>query len=148
MPTAAIGADVMTGFPGETDAEFESTRRLIADLPFTYLHVFTYSARPGTAAAALPAQVPIPIARDRNQILRGLAAEKKSAFLRSLVGKTLDAITLGATHRSREGDFTEALTDNYQKLYLPGNHQANRWVTARIRASQDELLFGDLQPAN
>ena len=51
MPTAAIGADVMTGFPGETEAEFEETRRLIEELPFTYLHVFTYSARPGTPAA-------------------------------------------------------------------------------------------------
>src|SRR6266567_613622 len=51
MPTAAIGGDVMTGFPGETEAEFEETRRMIEDLPFTYLHVFTYSARPGTPAA-------------------------------------------------------------------------------------------------
>ena len=54
MPMAAIGADVMTGFPGETEAEFESTRSFIAGLPFTYLHVFTYSARPRTTAAAAP----------------------------------------------------------------------------------------------
>ena len=59
MPTAAIGADVMVGFPGETDAEFEATRRMIEDLPFTYLHVFTYSPRPGTPAAAMPNQVPV-----------------------------------------------------------------------------------------
>ena len=52
MPTAAIGADVMAGFPGESEAEFEATRRLVEDLPLTYLHVFTYSARPGTPAAA------------------------------------------------------------------------------------------------
>ncbi len=83
MPTAAIGADVMVGFPGETDAEFESTRRLIEELPFTYLHVFTYSARPGTPAAAMPNQVPIHIARERNKILRDLAAEKKQAFMRT-----------------------------------------------------------------
>jgi threonylcarbamoyladenosine tRNA methylthiotransferase MtaB len=76
MPTAAIGADVMTGFPGETDAEFEATRRLIEDLPFTYLHVFTYSARPGTPAAAMPNQVPVHVARERNRILRELAGEK------------------------------------------------------------------------
>ncbi|HET9406962.1 MAG TPA: radical SAM protein, partial [Candidatus Sulfotelmatobacter sp.] len=57
MPTAAIGADVMVGFPGETDAEFEATRRMIEDLPFTYLHVFTYSARPGTPAAVMRNQV-------------------------------------------------------------------------------------------
>ena len=54
MPTAAIGADVMVGFPGETDAEFEETRRMIEELPFTYLHVFTFSARPGTPAATMP----------------------------------------------------------------------------------------------
>ncbi len=54
MPDAAIGADVMTGFPGETDALFEESREFIESLPFTYLHVFTYSERPGTAAASLP----------------------------------------------------------------------------------------------
>src|SRR5207249_5897750 len=70
MPTAAIGADVMVGFPAETDAEFEDTRRIIEELPFTYLHVFTYSARPGTPAAALPNQTPLHVARERNRILR------------------------------------------------------------------------------
>src|SRR5260370_7539049 len=95
MPTAAIGADVMVGFPGETDAEFESTRRMIEDLPFTYLHVFTYSARPGTPAATMPNQVPVHHARERNRILRELAAVKKLAFMRSFIGKTIAAITLG-----------------------------------------------------
>src|SRR5258708_32198570 len=64
MPDAAIGADVMVGFPGETGAEFEDTRRLIDELPFTYLHVFTYSARPGTPAAAVSNHVPVHLARD------------------------------------------------------------------------------------
>ena len=86
MPTAAIGADVMVGFPGETDAEFEATRRMIEDLPFTYLHVFTYSARPGTPAATMPHQVPVHLARERNKILRELAAQKKFAFMRSFIG--------------------------------------------------------------
>src|SRR5579864_4626849 len=96
MPIAAIGADVMVGFPGETEAEFEATRRLIADLPFTYLHVFTYSARPGTPAAAMRNQVPVHVARERNRILRELAAAKKLAFMRSFVGAALQAITLSA----------------------------------------------------
>jgi threonylcarbamoyladenosine tRNA methylthiotransferase MtaB len=94
IPTAAIGADVMVGFPGESDADFESTRRLIEDLPFTYLHVFTYSPRPGTPAASMPNQIPVPIARERNRILRDLAAEKKQAFMRSFIGQTMEAITL------------------------------------------------------
>ncbi|MFZ0319118.1 MAG: MiaB/RimO family radical SAM methylthiotransferase, partial [Candidatus Sulfotelmatobacter sp.] len=137
MPTAAIGADVMAGFPGETEAEFESTRRLIEDLPFTYLHVFTYSARPGTPAAAMANQVPVNIARERNKILRDLAASKKQNFMRSFVGKRVPAITLSAVHARPEGAVTEALTDNYQKLYLKGSHQANRWITAHVDRVED-----------
>src|SRR5437667_5933867 len=89
MPAAAIGADVMVGFPAETDAEFEDTRRIIEELPFTYLHVFTYSARPGTPAAALPNQTPLHVARERNRILRDLAGEKHGLFMRSFIGKTI-----------------------------------------------------------
>jgi threonylcarbamoyladenosine tRNA methylthiotransferase MtaB len=144
MPTAAIGADVMAGFPGESDAEFEATRRLIFDLPFTYLHVFTYSTRPGTPAAAIPNQVPVQVARERSNILRDLAAEKKLAFMRSFIGKPLEAITLNVTHNNSGGEFTEALTDNYQKLYLRGRHEPNRWITAQVERIQEETFFGDI----
>jgi threonylcarbamoyladenosine tRNA methylthiotransferase MtaB len=144
MPTAAIGADVMAGFPGETHAEFDATRRLIADLPFTYLHVFTYSARPGTPAAAMPNQVPVQVARERNKILRDLAAEKKLAFAQSLVGKSLEAITLNVVHDDSDAEFTEALTGNYQKLYLKGRHAPNRWITAHIAELRDGALWGTL----
>jgi threonylcarbamoyladenosine tRNA methylthiotransferase MtaB len=132
MPTGAIGADVMVGFPGETDAEFEATRRLIEDLPFTYLHVFTYSARPGTPAAAMSHQVPVHIARARNKTLRDLAAEKKLVFMNSFIGKPLEAITLNVAHNSDGEEFSEALTDNYLKLYIRGRHQPNRWITTPI----------------
>ena len=94
MPDAAIGADVMVGFPGETDAEFEATRSMVEDLPFTYLHVFTYSPRPGTPAASMKDQVPIHVARERNRILRDLAAQKKLAFMRGFIGKSVEAISL------------------------------------------------------
>jgi threonylcarbamoyladenosine tRNA methylthiotransferase MtaB len=144
MPTAAIGADVMAGFPGETDAEFEATRRLIAELPFTYLHVFTYSARPGTPAAAMPNQVPAPIARERNRILRELGADKKLTFMQLFAGKPLEAITLNAVQNGRDGEFTEALTDNFQKLYLKGRHGANRWITAHIEGTNDGAFIGTL----
>ena len=137
MPTAAIGADVMVGFPGESAAHFEQTRALVEELPFTYLHVFTYSARPGTAAATLPEQVPPAIAHERNRVLRELAAQKKLAFQRSFVGKTLEAITLS----TYDGECTEALSDNYLKLRLAGRHEANQWLTVRIKsASAGELL--------
>jgi threonylcarbamoyladenosine tRNA methylthiotransferase MtaB len=144
MPTAAIGADVMAGFPGETDAEFDATRRFIEDLPFTYLHVFTYSARPGTPAASMPIQVPVQVARERNQILRDLGAEKKLAFMQSFLGKPLHTITLSVVHKRPDGEFTETLTDNYQKLYLKGHHAPNRWITAQVERIDNGALVGTL----
>jgi len=156
MPTAAIGADVMVGFPGETDADFAETQRMIEDLPFTYLHVFTYSPRPGTPSATMRDQVPVQVARARNRILRDLAAEKKLAFMRSFVGKTIEAITLStSTHAipsQVEGCavpggkiFTGALTDNYLKLQLAGSHAANRWVEAHVEGMESGALVGALR---
>jgi threonylcarbamoyladenosine tRNA methylthiotransferase MtaB len=142
MPTAAIGADVMVGFPGETDSEFEATRQMIEELPFTYLHVFTYSPRPGTPAAGMRNQVSIHVARERNRILRELAAEKKWAFMRSFVGKTLEAITLNVVGNDSDGEFTEALTDNYLKLRLGGRLEANRWQRVNIQTVMDGSFVG------
>ena len=142
IPSAAIGADVMVGFPGETDAEFEATRRMIEELPLTYLHVFTYSARPGTPAATMRDQVPVHEARERNRILRELAAEKKLAFMRGFVGAELQAITLNVVGSDAGGEFTEALTDNYLKLRLRGRHDANQWMGARIGNVVDGALAG------
>jgi threonylcarbamoyladenosine tRNA methylthiotransferase MtaB len=144
MPVAAIGADVMTGFPGETDFEFEETRRMIEDLPFTYLHVFTYSARPGTPAATMRDQVPVQIARERNHILREMAAKKKLAFMRSFVGRTLEAISLNVACEDSSGTWTEALTDNYLKLRLRGKHEPNRWINARVEAVDNGQMTGRL----
>ncbi len=137
-PDAAIGADVMVGFPGETEADFEENRTFIADLPFTYLHVFTYSARPGTPAAALPAAVPVETQRQRNRILRALAAEKKAVFQRSFIGRTLSAITLSVY----EDGCTEAVTDNYLNLRLRGRRAPNQMVTAHVEGVRDEALIG------
>jgi threonylcarbamoyladenosine tRNA methylthiotransferase MtaB len=142
MPAAAIGADVMTGFPGESDEEFACTRRMVEELPFTYLHVFTYSPRPGTPAAASPDQVPVSVARERNAILRELAWRKKLEFMRSFVGRTLEAITLSTF----EGDCTDALTDNYLKLRLRGHHQPNRWIRAQIDSISADALCGSFAP--
>jgi threonylcarbamoyladenosine tRNA methylthiotransferase MtaB len=138
MPTAAIGADVMVGFPGETAAEFEQTRRMIEDLPLTYLHVFTYSPRPGTPAAAMSHQVPAQVARERNRILRELGAEKKTWFMDRFVGTEIEAITLNVT----DGQFTEALTDNYLKMRLRGVHEPNQWITARVDSAGHAVLAG------
>jgi threonylcarbamoyladenosine tRNA methylthiotransferase MtaB len=138
MPTAAIGADVMVGFPGETKAEFDETRRMIEELPFTYLHVFTYSARPGTRAAEQPGQVPVAVARERNRVLREIAFGKKAAFMRSLVGTVVEAITL----QSGGADFAEALTENYLKVRISGHHEANRWMDVKVEGVNGEMLLG------
>src|SRR5271166_3350842 len=143
-PDAAIGADVMVGFPGETDDDFEQTRSLIERLPFTYLHVFTYSSRPGTPSAAMPDQIPVQIARERNRVLRELATQKKQEFMQSFVGRQLEAITL--THC--DGEFTEALTDNYLALHLRGRHASNQRVLAAVHSIQAERLFGSLATAS
>jgi len=140
MRDAAIGADVMVGFPGETDELFEESRAFIESLPFTYLHVFTYSARPGTPAAEMADQVPVQVARERNRILRELAAKKNLAFRKSFIGKTIEAITL---HRSDE-DATEALTDNFLKLQLKGKHAPNQWAQAKVNQTTTDGLIGSL----
>ncbi|HUK46388.1 MAG TPA: tRNA (N(6)-L-threonylcarbamoyladenosine(37)-C(2))-methylthiotransferase MtaB [Terriglobales bacterium] len=141
MPTAAIGADVMVGFPGETDSEFEETRCMVEELPFTYLHVFTFSARPGTPAASMLNQVPVRIARERNRILREIAAKKKVDFMRSFIGRELQAITLNISSENASGVWTEALTDNYLKMKLAGQRDANQWLTATVVAVDNEQLI-------
>jgi len=123
MPDAAIGADVMTGFPGEADAEFEESRAFIASLPFTYLHVFTYSERPGTPAASAD-QVPMEVRRERNRILRELAATKNLEFRRSMIGRELSVVTL------TEG----GLSDNFLKVELATPRPANQLMDVKIGA--------------
>lgn len=143
MPWAAIGADVMVGFPGESEAEFQETRRMVEELPFTYLHVFTYSARPGTPAAERSGQIPAAVARERNRELREIAASRKRAFARSLVGTTVEAITL----QSKNGEFTEALTDNYLKMKVGGDREANQWLRVLVERAEGEALVGHLPQA-
>jgi threonylcarbamoyladenosine tRNA methylthiotransferase MtaB len=134
MPDAAVGADVMVGFPGETDAEFEESRQFIESLPFTYLHVFTYSERPGTPAAEHPGTVPMPVRKERNRVLRELAAAKNLAFRQRMVGRTLSAVTL---HEPGA-----ALSDNFLRVALPAPHEANRIVEVAIAGVTENGLAG------
>ena len=124
MPDAAIGADVMVGFPGETEQEFEESRRFIESLPFTYLHVFTYSERPGTPAAESADQIPIPVRKERNRVLREIAARKNLLFRRAFVGRKLSVVTLH--------DGAEALSDNYVHVTLAKPREPNRIAEAVI----------------
>jgi len=114
MSTAAIGADVMVGFPGETDKDFNKTKQLISDLPFTYLHVFAYSKRPGTEACRMQDEVSPEKKKERSRILRELALKKNLEFRQSLIGKSFAAVTLNQTN----GASAAAMTDNYVPVQL------------------------------
>lgn len=138
MPDAAIGADVMVGFPGETEADFEESFRFIEALPFTYLHVFTYSERPGTPAAEYAAAVPLPVRKQRNRALRELAAARNLEFRRRMVGLTLSAVTL---HEPGA-----ALTDNFLKVELAAGPAPNLLVDCHIEAATATGLLGRLLP--
>jgi threonylcarbamoyladenosine tRNA methylthiotransferase MtaB len=140
MPDASIGADVMVGFPGETDEEFEQSRQFIESLPFTYLHVFTYSARPGTPAAGAPDQVPIPVRKERNRILRQLAAAKNLEFRRAMLGKKLSVVTLDPPG--------SALSDNYLTVELAGAEPPNRLIEVEIGSVTDSGLREKTQCAS
>ena len=124
MPDAAIGADVMVGFPGESEAEFEDNRAFIESLPFTYLHVFTYSERPGTPAAAAADHVPMRVRKERNRILRELAARKNREFRERMIGRTLSVVTLEQAGM--------ALSGNYLKVELAAPREPNRIIEVEI----------------
>lgn len=130
LPDAAIGADVIAGFPGETDDDFRATRDFIESLPFTYLHVFSFSARPGTSAEHLGEAVPQEKIRERARSLRALGEDKSKKFRSSQLGRSFRALTL---HRTGS-DWTEALTGNYLKVRVAGLHPANEWHDVRVTA--------------
>jgi threonylcarbamoyladenosine tRNA methylthiotransferase MtaB len=139
LPHAAVGADVITGFPGETEADHAATLRFIEERPFTYLHVFSYSQRPGTKAAALPNQIPGSVIKRRARELRSLA-EKKSAEFRALqIGRTLRVLTL---RRDPEDDpsFTPALSENYLPVQLPLTLPPNQLLTASVTHTEGKNL--------
>ena len=131
LPHAAIGADVITGFPGESEADHAATINFIESLPFTYLHVFSFSKRPGTKAADLSNEVPGATIKRRARQLRALAEKKSAAFRRSQLGRTLRVLTL---HREEHADTTPALPTNYLKLAVSGRHQPNLWLDVQFSA--------------
>jgi threonylcarbamoyladenosine tRNA methylthiotransferase MtaB len=112
-PAAALGADIIVGFPGETDEDFERTAGFLRDSPLDYFHVFAYSSRPDTPAAAWP-QVPVPLIRRRSAQLRTLSEEKRRVFREMFVGRVLDGIII-----KRRGRAAVVLTSNYIEVQVP-----------------------------
>jgi len=134
-PDLTVGADVMAGFPGETDREFEATLDFIRALPFGYLHLFPFSPRPGTRGWALHAADPVDAvaAGERMAALRALAAEKTRAHRSRLVGRELAAITLRTPPALAARGRTAALTDNFLPAELAGRLPANQLLTVRVK---------------
>lgn len=128
LPGAAIGADVIAGFPGETEEDHGATLDFIAQMPLTYLHVFSFSPRPGTEGASLAGRVPADVIRRRARELREAGGQKSKAFRAAQAGRVLRVLTLD---RSGE-DWTEAISGNYLKVRLAGRWPRNRWFDARL----------------
>jgi threonylcarbamoyladenosine tRNA methylthiotransferase MtaB len=132
LPNAAIGADVITGFPGETEEDHAATLDFIEKRPFTYLHVFSYSSRPGTRAASLPNHVKPNAIKERARELRALSEAKSAAFYRSQSGRILSVLTLRHTDADipDSTEWTPALSSNYLKVRISGAWLPNQFVNA------------------
>ena len=133
-PELTLGADVMAGFPGETDCEFQETVDCIRSLPFGYLHLFPFSARPGTRAWALHSESPVPTAvvEERMAVLRSLASEKSQAHRRQFLGRELDAITMHTPPALAKQGCTSVLTENFLSADLATSLPANRLIRIQV----------------
>jgi threonylcarbamoyladenosine tRNA methylthiotransferase MtaB len=142
MPDAAIGADVMVGFPGESDALFEESFAFIAAQPFTYLHLFPFSARPGTRAWKLAQESPVApkAVAERLARLRTLIAARGIEFRRTFLGRELPAVTL----HTPQGALGRALTDNFLEVRLDAPLAANQSARVLVTGLADDGLTGRL----
>jgi threonylcarbamoyladenosine tRNA methylthiotransferase MtaB len=143
MPDAAIGVDVLAGFPGETEAAFENTFQLIQGLPVSYLHVFPFSARPGTAAYAFPDHVPAQEIKQRCTRLRQLGSRKRLAFHRGFIGQLVQVLV--ESRRDPKTGLLKGVSSNYLPvLFEGGDEWMNRLVPVRINQADASRLRGTL----
>ncbi len=145
MPGAAIGVDVMAGFPTEGQGDFELTLSLLSDLPISYMHTFPYSSRPGTLAAAMKSESSNRERTARAKILRKLSDTKKKAFIASQIGKILPCLVI---ERDKKTGCWKALSDNYININLTGTQgvadMKNHAVNVRIDTQEDEMVSGTI----
>jgi threonylcarbamoyladenosine tRNA methylthiotransferase MtaB len=160
LPNAAIGADVIAGFPGETEADHAATVLFIEQLPFTYLHVFSFSKRPGTRAAGLANEVPAAVIHRRARELRSLGEQKSAAFLRTQADRTLEVLTLRHTpraagresasvqaHEATQTTWTPAISSNYLQVRLSGPWLPNRMMQALVVSIGSTHLDAQPEPS-
>ena len=136
---AGFGADIITGFPGESEGDFRAARGFLADSPLNYFHVFSYSPRPGTPASSWE-RVDTAVVRSRTSDLRSLSFEKSRAFRSSLLGRRFEAVVI----RNTEGRL-ELLTSNYIKVLASGRgHPEGEAVSVTLDRVDDRLTYGSL----
>ena len=146
-PDLTLGADVMVGFPGETDAEFEETLEFVRALPLGYLHLFPFSSRPGTRAWALHKAAPVAagVVEERMTAMRALSSEKTFTHRRRFAGRELDGITLHTPQALARSGRTAALTDNFLPVELAGDLPANQLVRMQVAGvSAEGMLRGTI----
>jgi threonylcarbamoyladenosine tRNA methylthiotransferase MtaB len=137
LPHASIGSDIIVGFPGETDGEFAELCAYLESSPLTHLHVFPYSDRPGTrAAASNRGKVPGSIVRDRARVVRDIGHRLTTAFRELQVGTEHRGLTLE--------DGSLVATGNYLKVRIPPGCARNEWVNVRITAATGTGMSGEL----
>ena len=143
MPDAAIGVDTLIGFPGESNSAFENTYNLIKKLPISYLHVFPFSARPGTKAADLPDKVDVSIIKERCDQLRILGNHKRKGFFQGFIGQVLPILV--ETNREASTNFLKGISSNYVPVLIDaGDHLKNKIVDVKIERHLGHHMFGTL----
>lgn len=144
VPGIAVGVDVMAGFPGETESAFSDTLHLIEESPIAYLHVFPYSRRPGTPAAAMSGQVPEEVKKRRTEQLRAVGAKKRRGFAERFIGSPLNVLIERRTDPAT--GFPIGFSDNYIPVAVRGKVTTNTIVRAVPFRYREGLLMADVIP--
>ena len=143
MPDILLGTDLMVGFPGESDADFEASCRLLRETPLAYAHVFTFSERAGTAAARMSDKITPAVKKERSKILHRISEQEKETFYRRFIGREVRVLTEEQDTLGRWLGFS----DNYLRVRLAADGLAeNQLVSAVIRGVQAGFANGDLVP--
>lgn len=146
VPDMAITTDVIVGFPGESEAEFTESTDFVRQMGFAGGHVFTYSARQGTAAAGMPDQVPHVVRKERSAVMRQLLAESAGRYQDRFLGQVLPVLWESATGYGPNGWHMSGLTDNYLRVSTRAPRQCwNRITPVRLMSIQGDVLQGQLQ---
>ena len=141
IPDVMIGADVIVGFPGETDKQFENTCEFIATFPINYLHIFSYSDRKGTEASSMPNKIPPQVIHERSEIMHALGKEKWRDYIERFVGRKLEVLI--ENRRDRKTSMLTGLSDNYIRVLLDGEDSLkNRIISVHIVDRHQDKLLG------